>query len=57
MKIGTQYLKNKRKWTAFTTLNGLDIYEIGETEKEAIENLTDIIAKSKFLTEGLKIPK
>lgn len=56
MKIRTQYLKQKRKWTAFTTLNGMDIYELGDTEKEAIENLTERITKSKFLMEGLKLP-
>lgn len=50
-----QYLKNKKKWTAFMTLNGLDIHEYGQTEKEARENLANRIANSKFLLEGIKV--
>jgi hypothetical protein len=52
-----QYIKHKKQWSAFTTINGLDIQEYGDTEKEAIQNLTDIIAKSGFLLQGIKIIK
>lgn len=51
----TQYLKHKKKWTAFTTINGLDIYELGETEKEAMEKLAQRIANSTFLLKGIKV--
>lgn len=53
----TQYLEKKKKWTAFTTLNGLDIQEYGSTEKQAMQRLTDRISNSKFLLDGIKTPK
>lgn len=39
MKIKTQFLRQKSKWSAFTTHRGMDIYELAETEAEAIINL------------------
>ena len=49
-----QYLRYKKEWSAFTTLNGLDIQEYGKTEAEARQNLANRIANSKFLLEGIK---
>lgn len=51
-----QYLKQKRKWTAFTTIGGLDIQEFGDTERQARENLAARIAKSNYLSENLRMP-
>jgi hypothetical protein len=53
----TKYINSKKKWSAFTTVNGLDIQEYGNTEKEAMNRLTDRIASSNFLLDGLKLPK
>jgi hypothetical protein len=39
MRIKTQFLKHKKKWTAFITYQGYDYYELGNTEQEAIDNL------------------
>lgn len=50
-----QYIKHKKKWSAYTTLNGIDIQEYGDTEKQARENLANRIANSKFLMDGIKI--
>lgn len=52
-----QYLKNKKQWTAFTTINGLDIQEYGDTEAKARENLANRIANSEFLLQGIKTEK
>lgn len=50
-----QYIKHKKQWSAFMTINGLDVQEYGDTEKQARENLANRIANSKFLSEGIKI--
>ena len=50
-----QYLKHKKKWTAFTTINGVDIYELGDTEVEAMAKLHQRIANSDFLLKGTQI--
>jgi hypothetical protein len=52
-----QYIKHKKQWSAFMTLNGLDIQEYGDTEAEARQKLADRISNSKFLMEGIKLPK
>ena len=52
----TQFLKNKLKWTAFTTINGLDVNELGSTEKQAKEKLAKRIRESDFLLDGIKLP-
>jgi hypothetical protein len=52
-----KYLKNQERWTAFTTINGLDVQEYGETEKEARENLANRIANSEFLLKGITLPQ
>lgn len=50
-----QYIKRKKQWSSFTTLNGLDIQEYGDTEKEAREKLAGRIANSPFLMKGITI--
>lgn len=52
-----QYIKHKKQWSAFMTINGLDVQEYGDTEKQAREKLADRIANSKFLLEGIKVQK
>lgn len=39
LKIKTQFLKNQGKYTAFVTFEGMDYYELGDSEEEAISNL------------------
>lgn len=56
MGIKTNYLRHKNKWSAFTTLNGVDIQEYGDNEKAAKDNLTKRISKSEFLLSGISIP-
>ena len=50
-----QYIKHKKQWSAFTTLNGLDIQEYGRTEKQAVEKLAKRIRESEFLLKGIKL--
>lgn len=52
MKV--QFIRSKGKWSAFTTINGLDVQEYGETEQKARENLATRISKSDFLLKGIK---
>lgn len=49
------YIKWRKQWSAFTTLNGLDIQEYGNTEQEARQKLADRIENSKFLMEGITV--
>lgn len=49
------YIKHRNQWSAFMTINGIDIQEYGSTEKDARENLSRRIANSKFLIEGIKV--
>lgn len=51
----TQYIKHKKQWSAFITLNGLDIQEYGDNESEAKNNLINRISKSEFLLKGIKL--
>lgn len=37
--IHTQFLARKKKWTAFVTWRAYDLYELGDTEREAVYNL------------------
>lgn len=53
----TKYIKHFKKWSAFTTINGLDVHEFGYTESASKQNLIDRISKSEFLQEGIKLPK
>jgi hypothetical protein len=55
--MNAQYLRYQKKWTAFTTINGMDVQEYGSTEREARQKLADRIANSKFLLQGIKLPK
>lgn len=57
MEMYAQYLKNKKLWSAYMTVNGVDIQEYGNTEKDARRKLADRIASSKFLLAGIKQPK
>lgn len=57
MDINAQYIEHKGQWSAFTTLNGLDIQEYGDTEDEARKALIERIAASEFLLEGVEIEK
>ena len=51
----TQYIKWKKQWSAFTTINGLDVQEYGDTEREARENLAARIANSEFMLKGIRV--
>jgi hypothetical protein len=50
--VHTQFLANKQKWTAFTTWRGMDLYEIGETERNAIYFLLSKHTKFLGVTES-----
>jgi hypothetical protein len=52
-----QYIKHKKQWSAYTTINGLDVQEYGDTEKQAREKLADRIANSDFLLQGITTTK
>jgi hypothetical protein len=51
--MNAQYIKHKKQWSAFMTINGLDVQEYSNTEKEAREKLSIRISKSKFLLDGI----
>lgn len=57
MKVKSHYMRKLKRpmWSAFTTLNRMDIREYGATEKEAREKLARRIANSDFLLEGIKV--
>lgn len=48
--VKTQFLKNKQQWTAFVTWKGYDLYEYGETERNAVLFLLERHAKFLGLT-------
>jgi len=50
-----KFIKHKNKWSAFTTINGLDVQEYGNSDKEAREKLATRIANSDFLLKEIKI--
>lgn len=50
--MNSHYLRRKKKWTAYTTINGVDVYELGDTEKQARDKLANRIANSDFSFEG-----
>lgn len=35
-QIGAHYLRSKKKWSAHTTWKAYDLYELGDTEMEAV---------------------
>ena len=53
--MNSQYLRHQKRWTAFTTINGLDVREYGNTEAQARRKLADRIANSDFLLSGITI--
>jgi hypothetical protein len=53
--MNAQYINHKKQWSAFMTINGLDVQEYGDTEKEARENLSKRIANSPFLLQGIQL--
>ena len=55
--MNAQYIKHKKQWSAFTTINGLDIQEYVDTEQEARQKLADRIVNSKYLLDGLNVPE
>ncbi len=52
-----KYIKWKKQWSAFTTINGLDVQEYGDTEQAALANLASRISNSEFLLKGIRLPK
>lgn len=43
----TKYLNYQNKWSAFMTYKGYDYFELGNTEQESIDKLTDRLNKIK----------
>ena len=43
MKIKTNYLKNKKLWSAYTTYRGIDMCELSKYEADAIIKLMNRI--------------
>jgi hypothetical protein len=41
----TQFLKHQNKWTACITFKGYDYFELGDSEKEAIDKLNNTLSK------------
>lgn len=46
-QIGAHYLRSKKKWSAHTTWKAYDLYELGDTEMEAVMLL--VMKHRKFL--------
>lgn len=53
--MNAKYLKDKKQWSAFTTISGMDIQEYGKTEHDALSKLANRIALCPNLLKGIKI--